>query len=218
MPEGGADDCVDDRGKPRAVPASPLWTVIVAHAVLGRVAPGDSIPVRIASIRTVMLFLLQSETGIIPRGTLPPPGLAGRRRGPGMPSPRTDRRQRGRRAPDDVVQPPLAVAPRGVFLSLQDCTPEAFEHRINAETPLAVLDGYAPFCKLHAHRDWTSMKMKQRTAISNQTRKVDRFVGYMTPSAYAPYEEWPLSTLGQTRRHEINEFTLVHNPTQTKSK
>ncbi len=102
--------------------------------------------------------------------------------------------------------------------TIQDCTPEAFEHRINAETPLAVLDGYAPFCKLHAHRDWTSMKMKQRTAISNQTRKVDRFVGYMTPSAYAPYEEWPLSTLGQTRRHEINEFTLVHNPTQTKSK
>lgn len=42
--------------------------------------------------------------------------------------------------------------------TIQDCTPEAFERRLNAETPLAVLDGYAPFCKLHVHRNWTSTR------------------------------------------------------------
>ncbi|NOT87566.1 MAG: DUF3228 family protein [Lysobacter sp.] len=70
--------------------------------------------------------------------------------------------------------------------TIQDCTPEAFEHRINAGTPLAVLDGYAPFCKLHAHRGWTSMKMKQRTAIINQARKADRFAECISRRRHAP--------------------------------
>ncbi len=43
--------------------------------------------------------------------------------------------------------------------TIQDCTPEEFERRINAEPPLAVLDGYAPFCKLHVHRNWTSTRV-----------------------------------------------------------
>lgn len=42
--------------------------------------------------------------------------------------------------------------------TIQDCTPEAFERRLNDETPFMVLDGYAPFCKLHAHRNWTSTR------------------------------------------------------------
>ena len=42
--------------------------------------------------------------------------------------------------------------------TIQDCTPEDFERRLNEETPLAVLDGYAPFCKLHVHRNWTSTR------------------------------------------------------------
>lgn len=42
--------------------------------------------------------------------------------------------------------------------AIQDCTPESFEQRINAEPPLAVLDGYAPFCRLHVHRNWTSTR------------------------------------------------------------
>jgi len=36
--------------------------------------------------------------------------------------------------------------------------PEAFQHRLNAEPPLCVLEGYAPFCKLHVHRNWTSTR------------------------------------------------------------
>ncbi|MEZ5438024.1 MAG: DUF3228 family protein [Lysobacteraceae bacterium] len=42
--------------------------------------------------------------------------------------------------------------------TIQDCTPGEFEQRINDEAPLKVLDGYAPFCKLHVHRNWTSTR------------------------------------------------------------
>lgn len=42
--------------------------------------------------------------------------------------------------------------------TIQDCTPDAFERHLNATPPLAVLDGYAPFCKLHVHRNWTSTR------------------------------------------------------------
>jgi hypothetical protein len=42
--------------------------------------------------------------------------------------------------------------------TIRDCTPEQFERRLNDEVPLNVLDGYAPFCKLHVHRNWTSTR------------------------------------------------------------
>lgn len=42
--------------------------------------------------------------------------------------------------------------------TIQDCTPEQFEQRLNNVTPVEVLDGYAPFCKLHVHRNWTSSR------------------------------------------------------------
>jgi hypothetical protein len=42
--------------------------------------------------------------------------------------------------------------------TIQDCTAEAFEQHLNAVPPYAVLDGYAPFCKLHVHRNWTSTR------------------------------------------------------------
>jgi hypothetical protein len=42
--------------------------------------------------------------------------------------------------------------------TIQDCTPEAFEQHLNTHPPQAVLDGYAPFCKLHVHRNWTSTR------------------------------------------------------------
>lgn len=42
--------------------------------------------------------------------------------------------------------------------AIQDCTPEQFERRLNDTPPLKVLDGYAPFCKLHVHRNWTSTR------------------------------------------------------------
>lgn len=42
--------------------------------------------------------------------------------------------------------------------TIQDITPEQFERHLNEHPPLAVLDGYAPFCKLHVHRNWTSTR------------------------------------------------------------
>ena len=42
--------------------------------------------------------------------------------------------------------------------TIQDITPDAFERHLNVVPPVAVLDGYAPFCKLHVHRNWTSTR------------------------------------------------------------
>ena len=42
--------------------------------------------------------------------------------------------------------------------TIQDCTAQQFEHYLNTHEPLAVLDGYAAFCKLHVHRNWTSTR------------------------------------------------------------
>ena len=42
--------------------------------------------------------------------------------------------------------------------TIQDITPDRFEQHLNEATPLTVLDGYAPFCKLHVHRNWTSTR------------------------------------------------------------
>jgi hypothetical protein len=42
--------------------------------------------------------------------------------------------------------------------AIQDCTPEQFVDRLNAEAPERILPGYAPFCRLHVHRNWTSTK------------------------------------------------------------
>ncbi len=61
-----------------------------------------------------------------------------------------------------IVLTPFARArlfprePRGN--TVRDCTPEAFERRLNQEPPLAVLAGYAPFCRLHVHRNWTTTR------------------------------------------------------------
>jgi hypothetical protein len=42
--------------------------------------------------------------------------------------------------------------------TIQDCTAAEFERYLNQHEPLKVLDGYAPFCKLHVHRNWTSTR------------------------------------------------------------
>lgn len=42
--------------------------------------------------------------------------------------------------------------------TIQDITADAFERHLNEVAPRRVLDGYAPFCKLHVHRNWTSTK------------------------------------------------------------
>lgn len=42
--------------------------------------------------------------------------------------------------------------------AIQDATPESFERHLNEQSPFKVLDGYAPFCKLHVHRNWTGTR------------------------------------------------------------
>jgi len=42
--------------------------------------------------------------------------------------------------------------------TIQDITATQFEHHLNEHPPLKVLEGYAPFCKLHVHRNWTSTR------------------------------------------------------------
>lgn len=61
-----------------------------------------------------------------------------------------------------VVLTPFArirLFPRTARLSaIQDCSAEEFERRLNAEAPLHDLAGYAPFCRLHVHRNWTTTR------------------------------------------------------------
>ncbi|RMH90789.1 DUF3228 family protein [Lysobacter pythonis] len=42
--------------------------------------------------------------------------------------------------------------------AIQDIGAAEFERRLNTREPLKVLEGYAPFCKLHVHRNWTSTR------------------------------------------------------------
>lgn len=57
----------------------------------------------------------------------------------------------------DFARPRLFPrVPRGN--TIQDISAAEFERYLNQHAPLKVLDGYAPFCKLHVHRNWTSTK------------------------------------------------------------
>jgi len=72
-----------------------------------------------------------------------------------------------------IAMTPFARArlfPRdGRITAIQDCTAEAFVQRLNDEPPLRVIDGYAPFCKLHVHRNWTTTRGSV-VAITNDNR------------------------------------------------
>jgi hypothetical protein len=46
----------------------------------------------------------------------------------------------------------------GRITAIQDCSAEQFVAHLNAHPPLKVIEGYAPFCKLHVHRNWTSTR------------------------------------------------------------
>ncbi len=53
--------------------------------------------------------------------------------------------------------------------AIQDCTAEDFVRELNARTPDRVIPGYAPFCVLHALRNWTSTRCSV-IAISDDNR------------------------------------------------
>ncbi len=54
--------------------------------------------------------------------------------------------------------------------AIQDCSAEEFVDALNARTPERVIPGYAPFCALHAHRNWTSTRCSV-IAISDDNRQ-----------------------------------------------
>ncbi|MGY3038591.1 hypothetical protein ACVWWQ_000178 [Rhodanobacter sp. TND4EL1] len=56
--------------------------------------------------------------------------------------------------------------------AIQNCSAEAFEQHLNMEAPLTVLDGYAPFCKLHVHRNWTSTRCTATPIIDANRRQL----------------------------------------------
>lgn len=43
--------------------------------------------------------------------------------------------------------------------TIQDVSAEEFERYLNDHEPYKILDGYAPFCKLHVHRNWTTTRL-----------------------------------------------------------
>ncbi len=61
-----------------------------------------------------------------------------------------------------IVLTPFAKArlfPRdGRRNAIQGCSAAEFEQYLNAHEPFKRLDGYAPFCKLHVHRNWTQTR------------------------------------------------------------
>ena len=57
--------------------------------------------------------------------------------------------------------------------AIQACSPAAFEARLNAEPPERVLAGYAPFCRLHVHRNWTPTRCSA-IAITDDNRHLLR--------------------------------------------
>ena len=61
--------------------------------------------------------------------------------------------------------------PRGN--TIQDISAAEFEQYLNEHPPLKVLDGYASFCKLHVHRNWTTTKCLS-VPITNDNRHLLR--------------------------------------------
>lgn len=57
--------------------------------------------------------------------------------------------------------------------TIQDISPAEFVAYLNAHAPARVIDGYAPFCKLHVHRNWTSTRCLT-VAISDDNRHLLR--------------------------------------------
>jgi hypothetical protein len=57
--------------------------------------------------------------------------------------------------------------------AIQDCTAEEFVAVLNEEAPERVIAGYAPFCQLRAHRNWTSTRCSA-IAITDENRPLLR--------------------------------------------
>ena len=57
--------------------------------------------------------------------------------------------------------------------AIQDCSAAEFEALLNEQEPERVLPGYAPFCRLHVHRNWTPTRCSA-IAITDDNRHLLR--------------------------------------------
>jgi Protein of unknown function (DUF3228) len=73
--------------------------------------------------------------------------------------------------------------------TIQDVTAEAFERYLNEHAPVEVLPGYAPFCVLHVHRNWTSTRCLT-VPVTDANRQLLR-------SAYEARNDRELPVLGR---------------------
>ncbi len=80
--------------------------------------------------------------------------------------------------------------------TIQDITAEEFERYLNEHEPLKVLPGYAPFCVLHVHRNWTSTRCLT-VPITDANRHLLRS-DYEAPSSTA-VSNWPGRVRPSTR-------------------
>ena len=74
--------------------------------------------------------------------------------------------------------------------AIQDCSPAEFVARLNAEAPLRVLDGYAPFCRLHVHRNWTSTKCSAIPITDANRHRLRSAYEARTPSELPVLVRW----------------------------
>src|SRR3546814_19543815 len=74
--------------------------------------------------------------------------------------------------------------------TIQDITPEQFERHLNDTPPLKVLDGYAPFCRLHVHRNWTSTRCLAVPITSDNRHLLRSDYEARTPDELAVLVPW----------------------------
>jgi hypothetical protein len=74
--------------------------------------------------------------------------------------------------------------------AIQDCTAEAFVARLNAEAPVRVIPGYAPFCVLHAHRNWTTTRCSAITIDDGNRHLLRSAYEARTPSELPVLVRW----------------------------
>lgn len=61
----------------------------------------------------------------------------------------------------------------GRLEKIQGVTPAAFEAYVNSHEPEALLDGYAPFCKLAVYKNWTDTRL-MAVPINSDNRQLLR--------------------------------------------
>jgi hypothetical protein len=74
--------------------------------------------------------------------------------------------------------------------AIQDCTPEAFVARLNAEEPARVIPGYAPFCVLHAHRNWTTTRCSAIPITGDNRHRLRSAYEARTPAELPVLVRW----------------------------